>query len=60
MGLAKIFSVINIQGIFEGGLPDLVKEGFAYSSFVVKGDIEKGKIILKEAIIESPSMNYVG
>jgi hypothetical protein len=60
VGLAKIFSVINIEGIFEGGLPDLVKEGFAYRSFVVKGEINKGKIIVKEAIIDSPSMELVG
>ena len=58
--LPKIFSLINISGIFEGGLPDLVKEGFSYHSLIIQGDIENGKIFLKEAVIDAPSMEMVG
>ncbi len=57
--LAKILSLINVTGILQGGLPDLVKEGFGYRSFILKGDIENGKILLKEAIIDAPSMEIV-
>ena len=58
--LSKIFSLINITGIFEGGLPDLVKEGFSYHSLIIRGDIENGKIFLKEAVIDAPSMEMIG
>jgi len=57
--LAKILSLINVTGILQGGLPDLVKEGFGYRSFILKGDIENGKILLKEAVIDAPSMEIV-
>ncbi len=57
--LAKIFSLINVTGILQGGIPDLFKEGFGYRSFIIQGDIENGKILLKEAIIDAPSMQIV-
>ena len=58
--LSKILSLINVTGILQGGIPDLTKEGFSYRSFTFQGDIEDGKIILKEAIIDAPSMDLVG
>lgn len=57
--LAKIFSLINVTGIFQGGLPDLVKEGYSYHSLTLRGDIENGNILLKEAILDAPSMQIV-
>ncbi len=58
--LAKIFSLLNVTEIFRGRLPDLIGEGFAYRSFIVGGDISHGKLILKDASIDSPSMGIVG
>jgi hypothetical protein len=58
--LSKIFSLINVTGILQGGIPDLTKEGFGYRSFIIQGDIENGKFFLKEAVIDAPSMDLVG
>jgi len=58
--LSKIFSLINVTGILQGGIPDLTKEGFGYRSFIIQGDIENGKFFLKEAVIDAPSMEMVG
>jgi len=58
--LSKIFSLINVTGILQGGIPDLTKEGFGYRSFIIQGDIENGKIFLKQAVIDAPSMEMVG
>ena len=54
--LAKLFSLINVTGIFQGSIPDLVKEGFSYQSLIIQGNIENGKLLLKEAVLNAPSM----
>jgi hypothetical protein len=54
--LAKLFSLINVTGIFQGSVPDLVKEGFSYQSLIIQGDIENGKMLLKEAVLNAPAM----
>jgi hypothetical protein len=54
--LAKLFSLINITGIFQGSIPDIVKEGFSYQSLIIQGNIENGKLLLKEAVLNAPSM----
>jgi hypothetical protein len=54
--LAKLFSLINVTGIFQGSIPDLVKEGFSYQSLIIRGNIENGKLLLKEAVLNAPSM----
>lgn len=58
--LAKVLSLLNVTEIFRGRIPDFVGQGFAYRSFVVKGDIQKGKLLLKEGRIDSQSMGIVG
>jgi len=55
--LAKIFAVLNVTEIFRGGLPDLAKEGFSYHSITAKGSFENGRLIVSEAIVNSPSMD---
>jgi hypothetical protein len=57
--LAKIFSVLNVSGIFEGGVPDLVNEGFVYHTIVIDGVIKHGKIVFTKAVMEAPSMTMV-
>jgi hypothetical protein len=54
--LAKLFSLINVTGIFQGSIPDLVKEGFSYQSLIIQGNIENGRLLLKEAVLNAPSM----
>jgi hypothetical protein len=54
--LAKIFALLNFTEIFRGELPDLTKEGFAYNSITVKSDLENGKLLLREVLIDGSSM----
>jgi hypothetical protein len=54
--LPKLLSLINVTGIFQGSIPDLVKEGFSYQSLIIHGNIENGKLLLKEAVLNAPSM----
>ena len=53
--LSKLFSLLKISEYFRG-LPDLREEGFAYSTFIIAGDVRQGILSLKEAVIDSPSM----
>ena len=58
--LAKIFSIVNITGIFQGSIPDLFREGFAYDSFNITGNVKNGKVLLKEILMDAPSMKIAG
>lgn len=55
--LAKILALINITEILKGRLPDLQKEGFAYNSIILKGNLKDGKLRLKEGILDGSCMN---
>ncbi len=54
--LAKVFALLNVTEVFSGRLPDLTREGFAYNSATVQAEFQGGKLVLKEAVIDSPSM----
>ncbi len=58
--LSRILGLLNTTEILRGKLPDMEKEGLAYDSFTVKGDLREGKLILKEAILNGSSMELVG
>jgi len=55
--LAKVFAFLNLTEVFTGQFPDLTKEGFAYHSMTAKGTLQKGKLVLKDAMIDGPSMS---
>ncbi len=57
--LAKILALLNLSEIFRGKLPDVVKEGFAYNSITADGELENGKFIFKEFVIDGSSMTIV-
>ncbi len=57
--LAKILALLNVTEIFRGKLPDVVKEGFAYNSIKADGNLENGKFIFKEFVIDGSSMTIV-
>ncbi len=57
--LAKIFALLNVTEIISGNLPDLSKEGFAYNFLNIKADLRNGRLGLKEAVIDSPSLEVV-
>jgi hypothetical protein len=58
--LSTIFGLVNVTEIFFGKFPDLGREGFPYDSITVKGNLQEGKLILKEAIMDGSSMELVG
>jgi hypothetical protein len=57
--ISKIFALVNVTEIFRGKLPDIAQEGFAYHSISLKGTVENGKLLIKEAIIDGSSMEIV-
>ncbi len=57
--LIKIFSLLNVTDIFKEKLPDIENKGFAYNSIRAKADIQQGKIIINEMIVDGDSMNIV-
>ena len=57
--LIKIFSILNVTEIFKGKLSNPETEGFAFNSIHAKADIQNGKLILNELIIDGTSMNIV-
>jgi uncharacterized protein YhdP len=57
--LMRILAVVNVTEIFRGKYPDLGREGFAYDSFTIKANLQEGKLILKEAILDGASMELV-
>ncbi|RLD99872.1 MAG: hypothetical protein DRI92_01285 [Aquificota bacterium] len=54
--ISKIFAVLNVTDIFRGKLPDLAKEGFAYSSMKMKAHFKNGVLLVDEGIINGDSM----
>lgn len=58
--LIKIFDILNVTDIFKGEAPNIETEGFSFNSIRVSGDIQNGKLVLSEMIIDGTSMNIVG
>jgi hypothetical protein len=58
--LAIILDFLNLTEMFRGKVPDLGKEGYAYNSIKVRGNIEQGVLKLQEAVMDGSSMNMVG
>jgi hypothetical protein len=54
--LAKIFALLNVTEIYRGEVPDLAGKGFAYNSMAINGVFKKGKLIIQDTSIDSPSM----
>jgi len=57
--LSKILALLNLSEIFRGKLPDVVEEGFAFNSIIAEGNIENGKFLFKEFVIDGSSMTIV-
>lgn len=54
--LVKIFGFLNVTKMFMGEFPDFSKKGFAYNSITAKANLKDGKLVIKEAILDAPSM----
>jgi hypothetical protein len=57
--LTKIFSLLNITEIYRGELPDMVGQGFAYSRIDLAAQLEDGRLVIEEAVLDAPSMKIV-
>jgi hypothetical protein len=55
--LAKIFQVLSPTGILR--IPDLTKEGFPYYTIKANGNLQDGKITVKEALVDSAATDLV-
>ena len=55
----KVLSVLNITEIFFGEDLELVQKGAGYDSVKVKGDLQSGKFMIKEMVLEAPWMKMV-
>ncbi len=58
-GIAKFFTFLNFGELFRGQSPDFGKEGFPYDKLFAKADIKEGKIMIKEAAMDGPSLKVV-
>ena len=57
--LSRILSVINISKFIRGKIPDILQNGFAYNSMIVKADIKNNRILLKSAVIKGVDMTFI-
>jgi hypothetical protein len=54
--LSRILTYLNVTEILRRKLPDLEREGFPYRTLVMRGEMNDGKILLREVTIDAPSM----
>jgi hypothetical protein len=57
--LINIFNILNVTDIFKGKLSNPETNGFAFNSIHANADIQNGKLVLNEMIIDGTSMNIV-
>jgi hypothetical protein len=57
--LQRTFAYLNVTKSMRGQLPDMNKEEFVYNSITAKATFQGGKLLLNEAIIDSPSMEII-
>jgi hypothetical protein len=58
--LSRLFSMLDVIGLFKGNFPDFTQEGFKYDQFVITGELRDGYIYIKEMVIDGPAMKIVG
>ena len=57
--LSRILSVINVSSLLKGKLPDLVQQGFAYDTLILKGKMENGRINIKKGLVNGVDMTLI-
>jgi len=57
--LSRIFGLLSTTEILRGKIPDLGKEGFAFSSIRAKGALKGGKLLIQEGIMDGSSLDMV-
>ena len=56
---SRILSLINVSSLLKGKLPDLVQQGFAYDSMIIKGEMAQGRIHIKKGLINGVDMTLM-
>ena len=57
--LSKILTFLNSTEILFGKNPGIGEEGFAYKSIKAKATLDKGRLILKETVMDGASMELI-
>jgi hypothetical protein len=57
---ARTLEVLNVTEIVKGRLPDLNTTGLAYNTMTLKGELDKGKLIINEFIMDGETLHLVG
>jgi hypothetical protein len=55
--LARLLAVLNVTELLRGKLPDMGRDGFAYESVRIKGEMKGGKLLLREAVVVGATLN---
>lgn len=58
--LSRILQFVNLTQIFVGRVPDLEESGLAYDRIAVEGRIEGSKLLMKEFLLEGPTLGLAG
>ncbi len=54
--LARVLGFLNLTEVLTGRLPDMGKEGLAYDLIQVRGILENGKLMVKEAALNGKTL----
>ena len=55
----KVLTVLNITEIFFGKNPELMQKGAPYDSLKVQGNLQSGRFMIKELVMNAPWMKMV-
>ena len=58
--LTSILEVLNVTEIVKGRIPDLNRNGFAYSTITVQGEFQEGKLLVKEFYMDGETLDILG
>jgi hypothetical protein len=56
IGFVRILEFLNVTEVYKGKFPNAKKEGLAYKLITMKGSFHKGKLIIKEVTLDSPTL----
>jgi hypothetical protein len=58
--LSRVLSFLNVTEVFRGKLPDIWKDGLAYLSLSIRGEIRDGNAKISEYVLDGTTVDVVG
>ncbi len=58
--LMRILGVLNVTELLRGKIPDLGKEGIAYNSVLLRGNVQNGTLQVSEAVLDGSTITISG